>query len=114
MTALDGHAAADELSRGDVIRLVVQEVTVLGDFARYAGVEALELRPVKGEQLRVYYFDMPSERGYYDVKGRSPHDGGWRKPIPGAPITSRFNLKRLHPILKKVMPHLGTDGSSGF
>jgi murein DD-endopeptidase MepM/ murein hydrolase activator NlpD len=109
LSALDGHAAAEDLSRGDVIRLVVQEVTVLGDFARYAGVEALELRPVKGEAVRVYYFDMPGERGYYDVKGRSPHDGGWRKPIPGAPITSRFNLKRLHPILKKVTPHLGTD-----
>jgi murein DD-endopeptidase MepM/ murein hydrolase activator NlpD len=108
-SALDGHAAAEDLSRGDVIRLVVQEVTVLGDFARYAGVEAIELRPVKGESLRVYYFDMPGERGYYDVKGRAPHDGGWRKPIPGAPITSRFNLKRMHPVLKKVMPHLGTD-----
>jgi murein DD-endopeptidase MepM/ murein hydrolase activator NlpD len=109
LNALDGHAAAEDLTRGDVIRLVVQEVTVLGDFARYAGVEALEFRPVKGEAVRVYYFDMPGERGYYDVKGRAPHDGGWRKPIPGAPITSRFNLKRLHPILKKVMPHLGTD-----
>jgi murein DD-endopeptidase MepM/ murein hydrolase activator NlpD len=108
-SALDGHAAVEDLSRGDVIRLVVQEVTVLGDFARYAGVEAIELRPVKGESLRVYYFDMPGERGYYDVKGRAPHDGGWRKPIPGAPITSRFNLKRMHPVLKKVMPHLGTD-----
>ena len=109
LSALDGHASEEDLSRGDVIRLVVQEVTVLGDFARYAGVEALELRPLKGEPLRVYYFDMPGERGYYDVKGRAPHDGGWRKPIPGAPITSRFNLKRLHPVLKKVMPHLGTD-----
>ena len=109
LSALDGHAAAEDLSRGDVIRLVVQEVTVLGDFARYAGVEALEFRPVKGEAVRVYYFDMPGERGYYDVKGRSPHDGGWRKPIPGAPVTSRFNLKRMHPVLKKVMPHLGTD-----
>jgi murein DD-endopeptidase MepM/ murein hydrolase activator NlpD len=109
LSALDGHAAAEDLSRGDVIRLVVQEVTVLGDFARYAGVEALEYRPVKGDAVRVYYFDMPGERGYYDVKGRSPHDGGWRKPIPGAPITSRFNLKRMHPVLKKVMPHLGTD-----
>lgn len=108
-SALDGHAAVEDLSRGDVIRLVAQEVTVLGDFARYAGVEAIELRPAKGEPLRVYYFDMPGERGYYDVKGRAPHDGGWRKPIPGAPITSRFNLKRMHPVLKKVMPHLGTD-----
>jgi murein DD-endopeptidase MepM/ murein hydrolase activator NlpD len=109
LSALDGHSESDELERGDVVRLIVQEVTVLGDFARYAGVEALELRRKKGDPVRVYYFDVPGERGYYDAKGRSPHSGGWRKPIPGAPITSRFNLKRLHPILKKIVPHLGID-----
>jgi murein DD-endopeptidase MepM/ murein hydrolase activator NlpD len=109
LNALDGHSAQEELERGDVIRLIVQEVTVLGDFARYAGVEAIELLRTKGGNLRVYYFDVPGERGYYDEKGRSPHHGGWRKPIPGAPITSRFNLKRMHPVLKKVTPHLGTD-----
>jgi murein DD-endopeptidase MepM/ murein hydrolase activator NlpD len=107
--ALDGHSSIDDLERGDVIRLIVQEVTVLGEFDRYAGVEALEVKRVKGDSLRVYYYDTPGARGYYDTKGRSPHQGGWRKPIPGAPITSHFNLKRLHPILKKVVPHLGTD-----
>jgi murein DD-endopeptidase MepM/ murein hydrolase activator NlpD len=109
LSALDGHYAAEELERGDILRVIVQEVTVLGGFARYAGVEALELRQATGSAVRVYYFDVPGERGYYDTKGRSPHHGGWRKPIPGAPITSRFNLKRMHPVLKKVMPHLGTD-----
>ncbi|HEY3501079.1 MAG TPA: M23 family metallopeptidase, partial [Polyangiaceae bacterium] len=107
--ALDGHSSLDELERGDAVRLIVQEVSVLGEFARYAGVEALEVKRVKGDALRVYYFDVPEVRGYYDVRGRSPHEGGWRKPIPGAPITSHFNLKRMHPVLKKVMPHLGTD-----
>ena len=107
--ALDGHTSLDELERGDMVRLIVQEVSVLGEFARYAGVEAIEVKRAKGEPVRVYYFDVPGERGYYDVRGRSPHEGGWRKPIPGAPITSHFNLKRVHPILKKVMPHLGTD-----
>lgn len=107
--ALDGHSSLDELERGDVVRLIAQEVTVLGEFSRYAGVEALEVKRAKGDSMRVYYFDAPGERGYYDVKGRSPHAGGWRNPIPGAPITSRFNLKRLHPILKKIHPHLGTD-----
>jgi murein DD-endopeptidase MepM/ murein hydrolase activator NlpD len=109
LSALDGHSDSDDLERGDVIRLIVQEVTVLGDFARYAGVEAIELKRKTGDAVRVYYLDVPGERGYYDGKGRSPHSGGWRKPIPGAPITSRFNLKRLHPILKKVVPHLGID-----
>jgi murein DD-endopeptidase MepM/ murein hydrolase activator NlpD len=108
--ALDGHAALEDLERGDVIRLIVQEVSVLGEFDRYAGVEALEVRHASGgDPLRVYYFDTPGARGYYDTKGRSPHHGGWRKPIPGAPVTSHFNLKRMHPILHKVVPHLGTD-----
>jgi murein DD-endopeptidase MepM/ murein hydrolase activator NlpD len=108
--ALDGHAALEDLERGDVIRLIVQEVSVLGEFDRYAGVEALEVRHAKGgDALRVYYFDTPGARGYYDAKGRSPNQGGWRKPIPGAPITSHFNLKRMHPILHKIVPHLGTD-----
>ena len=63
MSALDGHSESDELERGDVVRLIVQEVTVLGDFARYAGVEALELRRKKGDPVRVYYLDVPGERG---------------------------------------------------
>ncbi len=107
--ALDGHSAIEDLERGDVIRLIVQEVSVLGEFDRYAGVEALEVKSAKGDTIRIYYYDAPGARGYYDAKGRSPHQGGWRKPVPGAPITSHFNLKRMHPILRKVVPHLGTD-----
>jgi len=29
--------------------------------------------------------------------------------VPGAPITSRFNPKRMHPVLKRIQPHNGTD-----
>lgn len=109
--ALDGHMALDELDRGDVLRIVAQEVTVLGEFARYAGVEALELTRVdpKKSRLRIYYCDSPGIRGYYDHDGRAPFEGGWRKPIKDAPRTSPFNPKRMHPVLKKVMPHNGTD-----
>ena len=63
----------------------------------------------KREPLRVYYFDDPLLRGYYDASGKSPYEGGFHKPIPGAAITSAFNPKRMHPILHKIMPHLGTD-----
>jgi len=109
--ALQGHMSMDELERGDTIRLIGQEVTVLGEFARYTGIEALEVKhadPSK-ETLRIYYFDDPTLRGYYDASGKSPYEGGFRKPIPGAAITSAFNPKRMHPILHKIMPHLGTD-----
>ncbi len=107
--AISGHSTLSELERGDRLRLIVQEVTVLGEFSRYAGVEALEIRPAEGDVLRLYYFDAPGERGHYDAKGRAPYEGGWRNPIPGSRMSSPFNLKRVHPILKKPMPHLGTD-----
>ena len=44
--------------------------------------------------LRIYYFRGQKSHGYYDADGRAVHEGGWRKPIKGAPITSRFNPLR--------------------
>lgn len=109
--ALEGHMSLDELDRGDALRLVVQEVTSLGEFSRYAGVEALELLRVDPGKthLRIYYWDAPNLRGYYDRDGKAPFEGGWRKPIKDAPRTSPFNPNRVHPVLHKVMPHQGTD-----
>jgi murein DD-endopeptidase MepM/ murein hydrolase activator NlpD len=109
--ALEGHASVADFRRGDRLRVVAQEVTVLGDFARYAGIEALEYVRARGDAkpLRVYYFRGSKSHGYYDADGRAVHEGGWRKPIKGAPITSHFNPKRMHPILHKIMPHQGTD-----
>jgi murein DD-endopeptidase MepM/ murein hydrolase activator NlpD len=110
-TALGGHMDVDDLKRGDALRVVVQEVRVLGEFSRYAGVEALEYRPAdpKGKSLRIYYFRDAQGGAYYDASGRAPYDDGWRLPIPGAPITSPYNLHRMNPVLHRVMPHLGTD-----
>ena len=108
--ALSGHAALEELDRGTRLRIVAQEMTTLGEFARYTGIEALEIDyPSDKKQERIYYFAGSESRGYFDGAGRAPYSGGWRKPIPGAPITSRFNPHRMHPILKRVMPHEGTD-----
>ncbi len=109
--ALSGHAALEELERGTRVRLIAQELTVLGDFARYVSIEALEIDYSGSERKheRIYYFNGPESRGYFDSSGRAPYSGGWRKPIPSAPITSKFNLRRFHPILKRIMPHEGID-----
>jgi hypothetical protein len=105
--ALEGHTSVAQFQRGDRLRVLAQEVTVLGEFSRYAGIEALEYLPVNGKPLRIYYYSQ--RKKYYDAQGRAPGEGGWRRPVKGAPITSRYNPNRLHPILKKRMPHTGTD-----
>lgn len=108
--ALIGHLSLEEIERGSRVRVIAQEVTALGDFARYAGIEALEiLSPSDKKRLRVYYFKGAKSRGYFDETARAPYEGGWRSPIPNAPVTSKFNMHRMHPILHKVMPHTGVD-----
>jgi murein DD-endopeptidase MepM/ murein hydrolase activator NlpD len=111
--ALAGHSTVADFRRGDRVRVVAQEVTVLGEFERYAGIEAIEVLSSRDSRdqkpLRVYYYRGGKSHGYYDAEGRSVREGGWRKPIKGAPVTSPFNPKRMHPILHKIMPHQGTD-----
>jgi murein DD-endopeptidase MepM/ murein hydrolase activator NlpD len=87
------------------------EETALGLFSRYKKVLALEYRPADpaGKPVRIYDFTGKESRGYFDERGRQPYAGGWRAPVPGAPVTSRFNPKRMHPVLHKPMPHNGTD-----
>lgn len=108
--ALGRHLDLEAFERGDVLRVIVQEVRVLGEFARYAGIEAVEYRPIKGEPARFYSFrDSHGTLSFYDRDGKAPYEGGWRFPIPGGHVTSPYNLHRMHPILHKIMPHLGTD-----
>jgi murein DD-endopeptidase MepM/ murein hydrolase activator NlpD len=109
--AFAGHISTESFEEGGTVRVIAQEQTALGLFASYKGVVAAEYRapdPAK-PPMRVYRFQGEQSRGYFDDKGRQPQSGGWRLPCPGAPITSPFNPKRMHPVLKKTMPHNGTD-----
>lgn len=107
--SLRGHSALSDFKAGDRFRIIAQEVTVLGEFSRYSGLEAMEILRPGEEPRRIYYYSHPVEGGHYDTNSRAPYEGGWRKPIPDAPRTSPFNPKRMHPILKTVRPHNGTD-----
>lgn len=109
--AFNGRISTESFEEGGVVRLIATEVTALGLFAEYKGLVAVEYRPPDPaqESMRAYAFQGEKSKGYFDEKGRQPFKGGWRSPCPGAPITSPFNPKRMHPVLKKVMPHNGTD-----
>jgi murein DD-endopeptidase MepM/ murein hydrolase activator NlpD len=106
-----GRISSEAFEEGGFVRAILVEQTALGLFVRYEHATVVEYRPPDPAQkpLRAYYFDGISYHGYVDERGRAPSELGWRSPIPGAPITSTFNLKRMHPVLRKVMPHQGTD-----
>ena len=109
--AFNGQTSTEAFQEGGVVRLVLVETTALGRFVGYDKVKALEYRPPDPSKppLRAYWFEGEGVKGYVDDKGRHPSNAGWRTPVPGAPVTSHFNPKRMHPVLHTVMPHNGTD-----
>lgn len=49
------------------------------------------------------------QKNYYTPSGGSMRKAFIRDPVHFSHVSSSFNLKRLHPIHKKVMPHRGID-----
>jgi murein DD-endopeptidase MepM/ murein hydrolase activator NlpD len=109
--AFAGKLSHDSFEEGGVVKVIATELTSLGDFIKYKNVVAIEYQPPdpSASPVRAYTYQGASAKGYFDEKGRQPDGSGWGSPVPGAPVTSKFNPKRLHPVLKKVMPHNGTD-----
>ncbi len=96
--------------KGDVFRIVVDEERVDGEFLRYGRVHALEYEGQKTGKLRAFYYESGNATGqFYDETGRAMVGGWLRTPLRYDRLSSRFNPRRLHPILKRVMPHLGVD-----
>lgn len=117
--ALEGHVEPGSIRSGVRMRIAASEEWVEGAFVQVK-VEAIEFVPKSGAPLRVYYYERdPRETpgsprrapaaGFYDAKGRQPFHGPFRSPLALARVTSRFNPKRLHPVLKTVRPHQGVD-----
>ena len=96
--------------KGDVFRIVVDEERVDGELLRYGRVHALEYDGQKTGKIQAFYYQPTNTTGqYYDDTGRAMVGGWLRTPLRYERLSSRFNPRRFHPILKRVMPHLGVD-----
>jgi murein DD-endopeptidase MepM/ murein hydrolase activator NlpD len=123
--ALDGHVDLDHVHIGAQVRVVALEERVNGTFSDYPAVLGLEYLPARKPRgiLRIYGFSSPEARPgvtrskpvYYDSKAEKLFSGAFSMPIPFARVTSKFNPRRMHPVLHTIMPHNGVDygGSTG-
>ena len=61
---------------------------------------------------KTYYafrYEENNRVGYYDENGKNLEKAFIRSPVKFPIITSKFNLKRFHPVLKINRPHRGVD-----
>jgi murein DD-endopeptidase MepM/ murein hydrolase activator NlpD len=99
-----------EVRRSDSFAVAFERFTREGRPDSYGVITAAEFHN-DGRVLRAIRFTPPGGKpAYYDADGRSLRRFFLRSPLKFEPrITSRFSLRRLHPVLGTTRAHRGVD-----
>ncbi|MEW6195968.1 MAG: peptidoglycan DD-metalloendopeptidase family protein [Bacteroidota bacterium] len=66
------------------------------------------------EDFYAFRFENGDNYGYYDEKGLSLRKAFLKAPLKFSRISSRYSMRRFHPILGRVKSHLGTDYAAPY
>lgn len=100
-----------QVRKGDKFKLIYDEQFIEGQSVGVAGVTGAEFMH-NDVDYHGYYFevdDVDSHGYYFDEDARPMKKVFLKSPVRYSRISSGFNRARLHPVLKRVRPHLGTD-----
>ena len=99
-----------QLKRGHQINLLTETRRIGNQHVGKETILALDIQ-MDRERIKAYKFGYPGEEEYYSEKGVPLRRQFLRSPIRYGNIlvSSKYNLKRLHPVLRRVQPHKGTD-----
>lgn len=97
-----------DMARGGRLRLACERTLRPDGTTRSVRVLAAEAA-VGGRLHTAFFFEHAGQPGYFDERGISLDPRSWARPVAEMRVTSHFGLSRLHPILNRVLPHLGTD-----
>ena len=96
--------------KGDRIGIIFEKFYLQGKFIDYGRILLADYDGQFVSQLAVHYISPEGHKGYYDAEGKSLARMFLLNSLPyRARISSSFSRKRFHPILKRPVPHLGTD-----
>ncbi|MEM1328181.1 MAG: peptidoglycan DD-metalloendopeptidase family protein [Bacteroidota bacterium] len=109
--SLDFH----HVQKGDQFKLVYDEKYIEGEAVGIGDLHAAYYKTGDDEYHAIYFKSEDGEHeGYYDMKGQPMKKGFLRAPVKYARISSRYNLRRFHPVLKRTRPHFGTDYAAPY
>lgn len=104
---------AHDLRPGDSFRVVYEREVRPDGTSRSSRVLAAEIVS-QNRVIPAIFFDHAGDGGdYFNRDGQSLRLAFNRYPVDYPRITSNFNWRRYHPILKRNRPHLGTDFGTG-
>lgn len=94
---------------GDTFSVLFEERYIDGEKIGDGAVIAAEYVN-QGRRYSAFRFvDDAGQAGYFSVDGVSMRKAFLRAPLDFTRVTSNFNMRRLHPVMKVVRPHRGVD-----
>ncbi len=95
--------------KGDEFRVVVEKEYIGTELLRYKRILAAEYKGKAGT-FRAFWHQPGKGKGrYFDEQGRSVEKSLLKTPLKYARISSKFNPRRMHPVLHTVRGHWGVD-----
>lgn len=98
----------EDMALGGRLRLACERTLRPDGTPRSIRVLAAEAA-VGGQLHTAFFYEFAGQPGYFDERGVSLDLRSRARPLAQARVTSPFGLSRMHPILNRVLPHLGTD-----
>ncbi len=100
---------SQDLRPGDSFNIIFEELYKGDEFISTGRILAAEFKN-KNKVYRAALFPLDGENGeYYSENGSAMRKAFLRTPVDFTRISSRFNLRRKHPILNRIRAHNGVD-----
>jgi murein DD-endopeptidase MepM/ murein hydrolase activator NlpD len=96
------------IQRNDRFHVVFEERQIDGETVGIERIIAARFNHF-GRDYNAFYFEQDGVGDFFDEEGNSLRKAFLRAPLEYTRISSRYNLRRVHPVTGGVRPHLGTD-----
>ena len=96
------------IQKGDRFKVIYEETMVDGESIGIKRIKAAYFEHFKKPYYAIQ-FSQDNHSGYYDQENRGLRRQFLKAPVKFSRISSRFTMKRYHPVQKRNKPHLGTD-----
>lgn len=106
--ALSSSVDFYHVQKGDEFKLIYENKYIEGEAFGVGKLIAAWYKNAQSENYSIRY-TTKDKTGYYDQEGRPATKSFLKSPVKFSRISSRYNLRRFHPIKGRRIPHLGTD-----
>lgn len=96
------------IQKGDWFKAIYEEKYVDGEAIGIGKILAVEFHHFDNSYFG-FYFDQDGKDDYFDEEANSLRKAFLKSPLKFSRLSSRFTMRRFHPVQKRWKAHLGTD-----